>query len=56
MTQEEVLEGGNMNHIVRRANTVLRPIGYWSPSVHELLNHLEKQGFDGAPRFLGIDD
>lgn len=24
--------------------------------VFELLNHLEKQGFEGAPRFLGIDD
>lgn len=56
MTHEEVLEGGNVNHIVRRANTVLRPTGYWSPCVHELLKHLEKQGFEGAPRFLGIDD
>jgi len=56
MTQEEVLKGGNVNHVVRMANTVRRPIGYWSPSVHELLKHLEKQGFEGAPRFLGIDD
>jgi thiamine kinase-like enzyme len=56
MTQEEVLKGGNVNHIVRMANTVRRPIGYWSASVHELLKHLEKQGFEGAPRFLGIDD
>ncbi|KJB89348.1 aminoglycoside phosphotransferase [Paenibacillus sp. E194] len=56
MTQEEVLTGGNVNHIVRMANTVRRPTGYWSPYVHELLLHLEQQGFDGAPRFLGIDD
>ncbi|MCI3919220.1 aminoglycoside phosphotransferase family protein [Paenibacillus sp. TRM 82003] len=56
MTQEEVLKGGNVNHVVRRANTVLRPTGYWSSSVHELLKHLEKQGFEGAPRFLGIDE
>ncbi|MEF2966547.1 hypothetical protein V3851_11965 [Paenibacillus sp. M1] len=56
MTQEEVLSGGNVNHIVRVGDTVRRPTGYWSPSVHELLKHLEKQGFDGAPRFLGIDD
>lgn len=56
MTQEEVLEGGNVNHIVRMANTVRRPTGYWSPTVHELLRHLEKQGFEGAPRFLGIDE
>jgi Phosphotransferase enzyme family len=53
---EEVLKGGNVNHVVRISNTVRRPTGYWSPSVHELLTHLEKQGFEGAPRFLGIDD
>ncbi len=56
MTQEEVLKGGNVNHVVRKENTVLRPTGYWSPSIHELLTHLEKQGFEGAPNFLGIDD
>lgn len=56
MSQEEVLKGGNVNHIVRKANTVLRPTGYWSPCVHELLKHLEKQDFGGAPRFLGVDE
>ncbi|MET3849077.1 MULTISPECIES: aminoglycoside phosphotransferase family protein [unclassified Paenibacillus] len=56
MTQEEVLDGGNINHIVRKENTVLRPTGIWSPCVHELLKHLEKQGFEGAPKFIGIDD
>ncbi|WP_407669622.1 hypothetical protein [Paenibacillus kobensis] len=56
MTSEEVLKGGNVNHIVRKDNTVLRPTGYWSPCVHQLLKHLEKQGFEGAPRFVGIDD
>ncbi|WP_245947930.1 aminoglycoside phosphotransferase family protein [Paenibacillus sambharensis] len=55
-TREEVLSGGNVNHIVRVGDTVRRPTGYWSPSVHELLKHLEQQGFEGAPRFLGIDD
>ncbi|AIQ37631.1 aminoglycoside phosphotransferase [Paenibacillus sp. FSL R5-0345] len=56
MTHEEVLEGGNMNRIVRRENTVLRPTGSWSPCVHELLQHLEEQNFEGAPKFLGTDD
>ncbi|AZN41924.1 phosphotransferase enzyme family protein [Paenibacillus albus] len=56
MTQEEVLKGGNVNHIVRNGNTVRRPTGYWSPYVHELLQHIEKQGFEGAPKFVGIDD
>src|SRR5690606_10824881 len=48
--------GGNVNHIIRKENTVIRPTGYWSPSVHGLLKHLEQQGFEGAPRFLGNDD
>lgn len=56
MAQEEVLKGGNVNHIVRKADTVLRPTGYWSSSVHKLLKHLENQGFEGAPRFLGMDE
>lgn len=56
MPKEEVLKGGNVNHIVRMANSVRRPIGYWSPNVHELLKHLEQQGYEGAPKFLGIDD
>ncbi|AIQ59122.1 aminoglycoside phosphotransferase [Paenibacillus borealis] len=56
MTQhEEILTGGNVNHIVRKADTVRRPAGDWSPNVHGLLQHLEKQGFGGAPRFLGMD-
>ncbi|QJC54204.1 aminoglycoside phosphotransferase family protein [Paenibacillus albicereus] len=56
VTQEEVLEGGNVNRIIRKGNEVLRPTGAWSASVHELLKHLEKQGFEGAPRFFGVDD
>ncbi|MFC6333077.1 aminoglycoside phosphotransferase family protein [Paenibacillus septentrionalis] len=56
MSQEEVLKGGNVNHIVRRSDTVIRPTGPWSTCVHELLKHLEKQGFEGAPRFLEIDE
>lgn len=56
MTQEEVLKGGNVNQIIRMSNTVRRPIGNWSPNIHELLVYLEKQSFQGAPRFLGIDD
>ncbi len=56
MTQEEVLTGGNVNHVVRKENMVLRPVGYWSPSVHELLKHLEREGFEGAPRLVGVDE
>ena len=30
-------------------------MGPWSSGVHTLLCHLEGQGFEGAPRFLGVD-
>ncbi|HEX4088758.1 MAG TPA: phosphotransferase [Trebonia sp.] len=41
--------------MVRVGDTVRRPVGPHSPLVHALLAHLESVGFDGAPRFLGID-
>lgn len=36
-------------------STVSRPAGYWTTSVHDYLNHLHQQGFDGAPRPIGHD-
>jgi hypothetical protein len=36
--------------------SVRRPFRDWTPSVHDLLGHLERQGFEGAPQVLGIDD
>jgi hypothetical protein len=36
--------------------SVRRPVGDWTPSVHNLLRHLERQRLEGAPRVLGIDD
>lgn len=41
--------------IVRLGNTVRRPVGYWTPAVHALLNHLERVGFTGSPRVVGVD-
>jgi Ser/Thr protein kinase RdoA (MazF antagonist) len=46
---------GNLSDVVRVGDTVRRVPGPWSPAVHALLRHLEATGFDGAPRFLGID-
>ena len=37
-------------------DTVRRATGPWSPAVHGLLRHLERRGFDGAPRSLGLED
>lgn len=53
---ETVLEGGDVNVVVRVGETVRRPMGEWSPAVHALLRHFEAVGFDGAPQFLGIDE
>jgi Phosphotransferase enzyme family len=36
--------------------TVRRRVRSWSRTVHDLLGHLERRGFSGAPRVLGIDD
>jgi hypothetical protein len=50
------LLGGRMTGgVVRRGDTVRRPMGAWSPSVHEFLRYLESVGFAGAPRLLGVD-
>ncbi len=56
--QEEPLAGGvsNSGLVVRVGDTVHRPQTAGSPAVHALLQHLERVGFDGAPRYLGEDD
>ena len=42
--------------VVRVGDTVRRPASAHTAAVHGLLRHLERVGFDGAPRALGIDD
>jgi Ser/Thr protein kinase RdoA (MazF antagonist) len=56
--QEQPLAGGvsNSGLVVRVGDTVHRPQTARSPAVHALLHHLERVGFDGAPRHLGQDD
>jgi hypothetical protein len=50
------LAGGDVTEgVVRVGDTVRRPVGPHSPLVHALLAHLESAGFEGAPRFLGVD-
>jgi hypothetical protein len=55
---EQPLHGGftNAGLVTRVGDTVRRPQRATSPSTHALLEHLERAGFDGAPRFLGTDD
>jgi aminoglycoside phosphotransferase (APT) family kinase protein len=40
--------------VEQAGNTVRRPMGYWSPAVHELLRYLESTDFP-APRVLQTD-
>jgi hypothetical protein len=56
--REVPLPGGytNAGHVTRIGDTVRRPTRSTTPATKALLEHLERVGFDGAPRFLGIDD
>jgi hypothetical protein len=57
--QEEVpLRGGltNAGLVTRVGDTVRRPLRPTSPATKALLDHLERVGFDAAPRYLGVDD
>jgi hypothetical protein len=55
--QEIPLAGGDVTEgVVRVGDTVRRPRGAWSDSVALYLRHLEQVGFDGAPRYHGVDD
>ena len=46
---------GTFSTLARVGETVRRSTGPWTPAVHALLRHLERVGFDGAPRVLGFD-
>jgi Phosphotransferase enzyme family len=58
VTEEVVLHGGltNAGRVTRVGDTVHRPRGPNSAATWALLDHLEHVGFEGAPRFLGVDD
>jgi hypothetical protein len=53
---EVPLTGGHRPGVVRVGDTVRRPLQPGSERIHRLLTHFERRGFDGVPRFLGIDD
>ena len=52
---EENLNSTEKHPVVRLGDTVHRPVGWWTPAVHELLNYLERVGFKYSPRVLGFD-
>lgn len=55
---EVPMSGGIANRglVVRVGDTVRRPQRPTSPATQALLGHLAEVGFDGAPRFLGVDE
>jgi len=53
---ELALEGGSHSGVVRVGRTVRRMRRPWSLPVQDLLLYLEREGFAGAPRALGLDD
>ncbi|WP_243711511.1 phosphotransferase [Actinomadura sp. KC216] len=53
---ESSLPGGFLNVTVRVGDTVRRRPAARSEFVHRLLELLERAGWDGAPRFSGIDE
>ncbi|WUH99682.1 hypothetical protein OHR68_40395 [Spirillospora sp. NBC_00431] len=50
------LPGGFVNASVRVGDTVRRRPAARAEFVHQLLGLLERAGWEGAPRFLGIDE
>ncbi|RUM03908.1 phosphotransferase enzyme family protein [Rhizobium chutanense] len=50
----KLLEGGRTRQIWRNGDTVVRPAGAWTPTVHRLLRHLRSRGFRGAPEPIEI--
>jgi hypothetical protein len=42
--------------VVRVGDTVRRPQRFATGTMREVLQHLERVGFDAAPRWLGVDD
>lgn len=55
VNDEIPLAGGNTNTVIKRGDTVRRRLSPHSPTLHRYLRHLADQGFEHAPKVLGID-
>jgi Phosphotransferase enzyme family len=54
--EEVPLSGGTLNQVVRVGDTVRRPAGPWTATIHDLLRHLRIHNFRLAPEPLGLDE
>jgi Phosphotransferase enzyme family len=50
------LPGGFVNSVVRVGDTVRRRLPARAEFIHQLLRLFDQAGWDGAPRFLGLDE
>lgn len=46
---------GSVNAVKRVGDTIIRPTGPWSKSVHQLLDHLESVDFSYTPRAIALE-
>ncbi|WP_341677959.1 aminoglycoside phosphotransferase family protein [Niveibacterium sp. SC-1] len=56
MDQDTPLAGGNLNAVQRRGDTVIRPAGPWSPTIHRLLRHVRERGVTWVPQPFAIEN
>jgi hypothetical protein len=57
VSEEFPLSGGaTADGVVRVGDTVRKPPHRGSQRMREVLRHLERAGFDAAPRWLGVDE
>jgi hypothetical protein len=50
------MSDGGLTSVARHGDAVHRSAGDWTPTVHALLEHLQRVGFAAAPRPLGVAD
>jgi Phosphotransferase enzyme family len=48
--------GASVDGVVRVGDTVRRPPQHAAQPMRDVLRHLERAGFDAAPRWLGVDE
>lgn len=56
MTEVPLGGGASLDGVVRVGDTVRRPPQHATQLMRDVLQHLERVGFDAAPRWLGFDE
>lgn len=56
MTEVPLGGGASLEGVVRVGDTVRRPPQHATQLMRDVLEHLERAGFDAAPRWLGFDE